>query len=78
MWCVVYRDKDDNILHTICCKDKPTNEELQYMKKELKEDPEFNHIVKDIKTYTVIEVDMDYNECVRSMIPLGEHNVENN
>lgn len=36
MWCVVYRDKDDNILHAICCKDKPTDEELQYMKKRIK------------------------------------------
>lgn len=78
MWCVVFFNKQNDILHTVCMENKPTDEELDYIKEEIKTDPEFNHIVKDIKTYAVIEVDMDFNECVKSMVPLGEHDVEDN
>ena len=67
MWCIIFTNKNKEILHMVCFKDKPSSEDINHVKKEIKEDPEFNHIVKEIKYMNIKEIDMDYNDIEKKV-----------
>lgn len=67
MWVVIFSNDKNMVVHMICTKNKPTGADLMAFAKELLEDPEFNYIADDIKNVDIKEIDVDYDDYVKSM-----------
>lgn len=67
MWVVIFSNDKNMVVHMICTKNKPTSADMMAFSKELLEDPEFNHAADDIKSVDIKEIDVDYDDYVKSM-----------
>ena len=67
MWVVIFSNDKNMVVHMICTKNEPTSVEIMAFSKELLEDPEFNYAADDIKNVDIKEIDVDYDEYVKSM-----------
>lgn len=67
MWVVIFSNDKNMNIHMICTKNEPTGVDIMHFSKELLEDSEFNYVADDIKNVDIKEIDVDYDDFVKSM-----------